>query len=911
MSISNKNYIYCPVCEGRGRGRLNLSCSNCGGIGLGKLFNNKLYYWGLNLGWSVIELDKLRKKIHLTINLLSYAFAIIGLLTLGLWVFMKSSDVNQIDAFAFWKEKNILIFIFWLSTFFDMFIIYRISEEERKTHKIKNINLQNETPILLSSWEEIKKSGSGAKIDVWGGFSAQSLSIIEESFLLAQRLKHPFVSPLHIFFSSLSDQQVAAIFTRLNINPEKLINSLKNQLYKISTTDQKSELSRTAKEIFIEAYLQACQLGQKKVSSINLLMPCIEKDKMIEEILLEMEIDKNKIFNVLLWFIVNEKQIENYRKFRKMARFKPSSNMDRAYTSVATPNLNRFAYDLTLAAKWGRLEYCVSRTEELEKIFKEFMGGFSGVILVGPTGVGKGAIIDGIAQLMVQEEVPEFLQDKRLVEIDAARLISGASPEQAEGRMLSVIDEVNRAGNIILYIENVEMISGITSGKEGSLDLSEVLASAIERKEIFCLASATDKNYIQFLEGRPLANAMSKIDIKEPAGNQAIQIVESKIGYFEGKYKVYFSYDAIEYAIKLTSQFIHDKYLPEKAIKVLEQVAVQVANKRSGALVNHEDIARSISESTGIPVTKISESESKVLLHLEDKIHERMIDQDEAVKMVSSSLRRARAGMREGKRPIASFLFLGPTGVGKTELAKAVADIYFGNEKYMVRLDMSEYQHPDSINKMIGDEQGAVGYITEAVRNLPFSLVLLDEFEKAHPQILNLFLQVMDDGRLTDGQGRTIDFTNTIIIATSNAGAVFIQEQIQAGTKIEKIKETLINEHLNKIMRPELINRFDGIIVFKPLEIDNVVAITKLMLNRTKKMLEAKGIGFVAEEEGIIKLANLGYDPKFGARPLRRVLQEKIDDEIANKLLSGELKRRDAIAIGNNLDILIKKGTKI
>jgi ATP-dependent Clp protease ATP-binding subunit ClpB len=263
---------------------------------------------------------------------------------------------------------------------------------------------------------------------------------------------------------------------------------------------------------------------------------------------------------------------------------------------------------------------------------------------------------------------------------------------------------------------------------------------------------------------------------------------------------------------------MHTKYLPAKAVELLELVSVRVAQtKGEGAIVTKDDIAEVVSEATSIPVSKVTEKESDVLLNMEDKIHKRMINQEEAVNMVASSLRRARAEMREGKRPIANFLFLGPTGVGKTELAKTVSEIYFGNEKNMIRLDMSEYQHPDSVKKMIGSTAGGRGYLTEAVRKAPFSLILLDEFEKAHPDILNLFLQVMDDGRLTDGQGRTIDFTNSIIIATSNAGAVYIQEQVAQGTDIEKIKDVLINERLNKILRPELINRFDGIVVFKPL----------------------------------------------------------------------------------------------
>ena len=280
--------------------------------------------------------------------------------------------------------------------------------------------------------------------------------------------------------------------------------------------------------------------------------------------------------------------------------------------------------------------------------------------------------------------------------------------------------------------------------------------------------------------------------------------------------------------------------------------------------------------------------------------------------MVAASLRRARAELREGKRPIANFLFLGPTGVGKTELAKTVAEAYFGQEGNMIRLDMSEYQHPDSVKKMIGDAAAGVnGYLTEAVRRSPFSLVLLDEFEKSHPDILNLFLQVMDDGRLTDGQGRTIDFTSSIIIATSNVGAVYIQEQIANGVDTERIKQALINQYLNQIIKPELINRFDGVIVFKPLSRENVVDIARLMLEKTGQMLEAKGIGLRAEEEGVHKLAAQGFDPKFGARPLRRLLQEKVENEIANKILAGELSRRDTVVINAKAEVQVDKGKEL
>jgi len=389
-------------------------------------------------------------------------------------------------------------------------------------------------------------------------------------------------------------------------------------------------------------------------------------------------------------------------------------------------------------------------------------------------------------------------------------------------------------------------------------------------------------------------------------------MLESKISWLENKYRVYFDYNSIEETVRLSIKYINDKFLPEKAVNIIKAVAVKNSKASqsdpSKKVCTKNDVAEVISDITGILVSKVTESESEKLMNLEEKIHERMIGQEEAVSAVSGSLRRARAELREGNRPIASFLFLGPTGVGKTELAKSVSEVYFGDEDYMIRLDMSEYQLADSVKKMIGDADGTLGYLTEAVRKKPFSLVLFDEIEKAHPDILNLFLQILDDGRLTDGQGRTINFTNSIIITTSNAGALFIQESVKQNIEMEVIKQALIDEHLNKVMRPELINRFDGIIVFKPLSLENVLAIAKLMIKKIAKSLEIKGIGLVYDDDGLLKLAQAGYDPKFGARPLRRLLQDRIENEIANLILSKKLNRRDSVFINEFGEIEVEKG---
>jgi len=912
---SRKNqFVVCPTCGGLGKNKLGLVCPACSGMGVGIFYNGQFFYWGPKLGRAVIELDHLRKKIHKIIDFVSFFIALVGLLSLSAWVYFTSTTAEDIGVFAFWREKSILILAFWISMIAYMFIIYRMTEERRKQHRIEKVKYEDRmmNKKLPNNWEELLRARSKYKINVAGGFSPAAMEVVEQAYLLASSLNHSFLTPMHLFFASLSDPEVAALFSRLNTDNKKLVEFLKNRIPQVPSSKERTELSPEIKEVLIEAYIQASEVGQDKVVPINFIVPAMNYDKVLYEILYDLEVETQKVYNVILWFVVNRKQIEAYRTYRKLARFKPSGNMDRAYTSVATPILNQVAYDLTVAAKWGKLEYCVAREEEIEKIWQVFESGGTSVVLVGPDGVGKGTVIDGIAQLMVKEDVPKFLQDKRLVEIDAARLISGAIPSEAQGRMMAVIDEVIRAGNIVIYINNIEKLMGISSGGEGSLDLASVLAGALERKQIYALASASSENYVKYVERESLGSIMSKIDVLEPEGDKAVQIVESKISSFEGKYRIYFSYKAIERAIALSKQYIHDKYLPEKAIKILEMVAVAVSKEKGEqSIVSEEDVAASVSKMTGIPVTKIGVNEGEKLLNLEKEIHKRMIAQSEAVKMVSASLRRARAMLREGKRPIANFLFLGPTGVGKTELAKSVSEVYFGDENYMIRVDMSEYQHPDSVKKMIGDASGAKGYLTEMVRKTPFSLILLDELEKAHPDILNLFLQVMDDGRLTDGQGRTIDFTNTILIATSNAGAMFIQKEVLAGTPIAEIKDALINEHLIQVMRPEFINRFDGVIVFEPLSLENVVEITRLMLKSIAKMLENKGINFRAEEEGVRILAKQGFDPKFGARPLRRLLQDKVEDAIANKLLSGELQRRDTFVIDADANANIEKRMKL
>jgi len=856
---------------------------------------------------SVILLKRSEESANFLLDFFCWLIVFGGWLSFSIWLFLNRLALlaSPIKILFFWQKSNSLILVFLFSLIFDLFLIYKISEKKAAAKKI-NYRLFNSK----------KKNKSSKNYDVSVAYSDEATRVLEDTYLLVKKLKQKELALIHLFRVLLKLKIVQNLFIRLDVDGKKLVELIDRHLTKPQESYSGSiSLSKDFQELLVRAFVDAYSRNLPSIDVLSLILFCANPDKTLNEILYELEIDENKIRNTVEWFRVNEKLVNNYSHYHRLAVLKPGNNMNRSYTAIATPTLDHFSHDLTASAKFGELDICVGRQKELSDIFDAFAGGHNGVLLVGPTGVGKTTLVDGLARLMVEEDVPKFLKDKRLVEIDVSRLVSGVNPAEAEERLLNCLNEANRSGNIIVYLDNIENLIGISAGSKESLDVSEVLAEQISRGNIYCLASATLDNYNHYIENKALGESMTTIGIKEPEINEAIQILESKVAFLENKYDVYIVYSALEQSVQMADKYLHDKFLPLKAINLLEKAAAISAqaakNNPEACFCSKDEVALVVSETTGIPAAKVTANESQKLLNLENEIHNRLIGQDEAVNAVSASLRRARVQLKEDKRPIASFLFLGPTGVGKTELAKAVSEVYFGDEDYLVRLDMSEYQTSDSIKKMIGDSDGTLGYLTEAVRKKPFALILLDEIEKAHPDILNLFLQLLDDGRLTDGQGKTISFTESIIIATSNIGALYIQEQIKLQTSLNIIKQELIDDQLNKYMKPELINRFDGIIVFKPLTVDDVSKVAALMLKKIKKTLLEKGINLKADKEGVSLLAKEGYDPKFGARPLRRLLQDKIEDNIANKILAGEIKRRDTIVINHKAEIEVEKAEEL
>lgn len=876
----------------------------------GLWFSGRFLFWDYQISKALMAARSVKKGAYKLGNILLRMAIILGWLSFFAWIYLNYPALakDPLDILFFWRDFHPLVLVFLLSLWLDLFVIYRNSEkkaaEKRINRKLFNIDRN--------------RNKKGSRFNVLKAYPDNILEVIEESYFLAKKMNQDRASIIHIFRTLLKDKQVQTIFIRLNVDAQRLIAFLDRNMDQGDEVPGKSadkKLSLKAHQSLILAFIEAFNSGRDSVDALDVLQHFCDKSDLLNEILSELEISPNKIINTIAWFRISDKLAEKSRRFGQSALFKPSDHMNRSYTAIATPTLDKFSHDLTLEARSGQLDMCIEREAEFAEIFQSFVGGHNGIILVGQNGVGKSSIINGLAQLMVEENVPDFLKDRRLIELDSSALVAGADPATAQERLLLSISEANRSGNVVLYIDNLENLIGISAGSQESLDLSEVLANAIRRKHIFCLATANSRNFASYIEGKSIGEVMKLIRVEEPGRDEAIRILESKAGFLEAKYGIFVVYDALQSAVDMSVRFLHDKYLPLKAIELMEKgaaiTAMRIANNPEDVFCDKEDIASAISELTGVPANKVTESESKKLLNLESDIHKRLIGQELAVKAVSASLRRARVELKDSRRPIANFLFLGPTGVGKTELAKAVSESYFGDEDYVVRLDMSEYQGSDAANKMIGGIDGSSGYLTEAVRKKPFSLILLDEIEKANPDVLNLFLQLFDEGHLTDGQGRRISFSESIIIATSNIGAVFIQDEMKKGTDIENIKQSLIDDHLNKHMRPELINRFDGVIVFKPLTEENILAIATLLLKKIKKSLEQKGIGLKADKQGVAILAKQGFDPKFGARPLRRLLQDKIENVVANKILTGEIKRRDIVLINSQAEIEVEQGLEL
>ena len=862
-------------------------------------------FWGRQFSKTEIFFRSLTGFIKTVVRIVLFIIGLLGLLSFlnHLWLVQQSG--LPFSAPEAWQGKYLTYFL-W-SLLLDTYLFYSFSLEAVKNSR-----------VVKKTFKKKASAKKAKKVDVSDSFNAEVLKVIDQAYLKSLA-DQKVLDSYYLFSQLLKTRKAAIIFGRLGVPIKNLYQTSLNLLSR-SAKLTASEVNPVVIKSLLLAYYAAYQEKRAKVELADLLKAVVSLEPTVQEVLLDYKVTLDKVVNVVKWININKILLDKYRHFRAKAQYKPKGAMDRAMTALATPVLDSFSEDLTALARAGYLPLSVAREKEFAEIFNVIEGNRNSVVLVGLPGVGKTNVIEGLANDMVAEAVPKVLQDKRLVSLSVPKLVAGASrPGELEQRLMLIMQEITRARNVILHIDDIHNLVGVTSVGSENVELSEMFADFLNNKSIISIGTTTPADYSQYLENHPLGQVLQKIIIDEPDDNRAIQMVEAKVGYLEGKNQIFFNYDALEQAVKLTRRFVPDHYLPDKAMKVLEEVATKVRQEKGkNSLADGEAVAEVLAHKTKIPLTQVTQEETEKLLNLEERIHARMVNQEEAVNFVASALRRARAELRDASRPIVNLLFLGPTGVGKTELAKTVAQIYFGSEDNMIRLDMSEYQLRESVNRLIGSRttgeggrlMGQGGVLTEAVRKNPFSLVLLDEIEKAHPDILNLFLQVMDDGRLTDTLGRTVDFSQTIIIATSNAGTQFLQDSLRQGKPLEEIKNQLMLEELKKTFRPEFLNRFDGVVVFKPLSQEHINTIAGLMLDKVSKRLENKGIYLEVTPEAQAELAKAGFDPVFGARPLRRVIQERVDNALANYLLTGKIGRRDKVILEAGGNLRIAKAVK-
>jgi ATP-dependent Clp protease ATP-binding subunit ClpC len=524
-------------------------------------------------------------------------------------------------------------------------------------------------------------------------------------------------------------------------------------------------------------------------------------------------------------------------------------------------------------------------------------------LLVGEPGVGKKTIVNALAAKIAKGDCLSVLKYKNIRQINTARLLGGGSKSELAERVNNVLVEAVNAGNIILYIDNFQSLLGQANGgseEVGGADVSQIFLQFFENSRLRIIASVTPADYFSRVRNNPsIAEAFEKIDIAPATPDDTLAIMLDWVWSLENRYNVFIPYQSLKNVVELSDRYVHDIPFPEKALRMVEEVAVSLGGKGKLKIIFPEDVDAFISKKVNVPIGQAQEGEKEKLLNLENLLHARVIGQNEAVNAVSDALRRVRAGLTNGKRPAGVFLFLGPTGVGKTETAKALAESYFGSEKNMIRLDMSEYQQPDSIDRLLGSQSNPSGVLTDAILANPFSLILLDEVEKADKNVLNVFLQVFEDGRLTDVRGRVSDFTNSIIIATSNAGSEFIRENV-TNMAADELRENLVNTlQTQGSFTPEFLNRFDGVIVFHPLTVGELQKVATLMITDINNRLAEKKITVTVEPDALAKLVELGNDPQFGARPMRRVIQQKIENLLAKKMLDGTLNE------GGTLDVTL------
>ena len=795
----------------------------------------------------------------------------------------------------------------------------------------------------------------------YGKFTERAKLVIIEAKKESQKFKHGYIGTEHILIGIILENGYASqLLDKYGVEIEDIREILEEYLGYGDSLMPEGELLLTprTKKLFDESFIEAKKLKHKYVSPEHLLLALInEEEGVAYTILSQLNLNIQDLKNDIILFLSGN----DYDKLKDDDNNQKSD----------TPMLNQYGRDLTDMARSGELDPVIGRESENQRVLEVLCRRIkNNPCLIGEPGVGKTAVVEGLAQRIIEGNIPEVLRNKRVVSLDLSSMVAGAKYRgEFEDRLKKVIEEIKDNDDIIIFIDEIHTIVG-AGGAEGAIDAANILKPALSRGEIQCIGATTIDEYRKHIEkDSALERRFQPVVVGEPTKEQTVEILKGLRDKYEDHHGVKITDEALNAAVDQSDRYITDRFMPDKAIDLIDEAAAKLrieglvqppdlkelkckaediakekeeairiqnfekaaelrddeknikdkidelkkdwseSNKDNSLVVREDDIAKVVSVWTNIPVEKLTEKESDKLLKIEETLKKRVIGQDEAIKAVARAVRRARVGLRDPKRPIGSFIFLGPTGVGKTELCKALAEAMFADENSIIRIDMSEYMEKHSVSRLIGSPPGYVGYdeggqLTEAVRRKPYSIVLLDEIEKAHPDIFNILLQIMEDGRLTDGKGKLVNFKNTIIIMTSNVGAHTIKKQKTLGfsiedkseTEYEKMKENIMGE-LKEKFRPEFLNRVDDTIVFKKLDNDDMKSIIDLMLNSIVDRLNTNKIYLKLNDECKDFLVSKGADVNYGARPLRRVITKEVEDKLSEELLIGNIKFGDTVLV--------------
>ena len=780
---------------------------------------------------------------------------------------------------------------------------------------------------------------------------------------IAVELGHNYVGTEHLLYGLAKEETGIAskVLEHQNVTESAVLGNIEELIGKsVDEIQETVGFTPRTKRVIENAFREAKKLGSDFIGTEHLLIGIMrEGDSIAVRIMLNLNVNPQKLYNEIV------KVINDYDNTTSSGNEK-SENKKASGSFNLTPTLNQFGSDLTKSASEGKLDPVIGRKNEIERIIQILSRRTkNNPCLIGEPGVGKTAVIEGLAQKIISGDVPEVLKNKRVVTLDISGMVAGAKYRgDFEERIKKSLKEVKKAGDIILFIDEIHTIVG-AGAAEGAIDAANILKPLLARGEVQIIGATTLNEYRKYIEkDSALERRFQPVTVNEPNVEDCIQILYGLRDKYEAHHNVKITDEAVKTAVQLSNRYITDRFLPDKAIDLIDEAsaksklktytepenlkkleqeieslkkekeeAIQTQNFEKAAKLRDEerqqkerlkkekekwqekntkkintvtenDIAEVVANWTGIPAQKINEDENKKLKNLETNLHERVVGQDEAVSAVARAIKRGRIGLTDPNRPIGSFMFLGPTGVGKTELSKALAECLFGNENELIRVDMSEYMEAHSTSKMIGSPPGYVGFdegggLTEKIRRKPYSVILFDEIEKAHPDVLNMLLQILEDGRLTDSHGRTVNFKNTVIIMTSNIGARLITEKKKLGfsnaeestekMEYEKIKKEVMTE-LKKQLKPELVNRIDEIIVFHKLVKEEIEQIADIMFNQIIKRLKEKNIEITIEKEAKDLIIKFGTDEVYGARPLRRAIQSLLEDKIADEIIENNLK---------------------